>query len=385
MDGCFALNGHTPRNPLTGGLAGLVKTASHEWPEVACKSLDLAHDLHDVGAIAQQIVDELFLKGPSEVGITAHGRCETRLVRKALNGEVGSNSISAADVIVVTGGARGVTAAVSLAVAKAYQCKLLLLGRSAIPTMEPEWLKGLTEEGSIKKAIAKQTQGATPRVIEEQFRRIMGNREITTTLRQIEEAGATVVYRSLDVRDGKAVQSRDRGGKEPRLVRLRESFMARVVLQDRLIEQKTSEQFEEVFSTKVGGFNALLDAAKDDDLKVIVAFSSSTGRFGRKGQVAYAAANEVLNKLAQREGASAAAVPGVERELGAVGRRDGDAAASARFRKRGSGVDSARSRCGLPRSGNVDACRWPGRNRHSWTDANEGVEWCRRDGHGSGI
>ena len=51
----------------------------------------------------------------------------------------------------------------------------------------------------------------------------------------------------------------------------------------------------------MGGFEALLEAVEGDELKVIVAFSSSTGRFGRKGQVAYAAANEVLNKLAQRE------------------------------------------------------------------------------------
>ncbi len=93
MDGSFGLNGHTPRNPLMGGLAGLVKTASHEWPELSCKSLDLAHDaaneaMGDPG-IAEQIADELLLKGPAEVGISAAGRCEIRLVRKALNGEVG--------------------------------------------------------------------------------------------------------------------------------------------------------------------------------------------------------------------------------------------------------------------------------------------------------
>ena len=116
---------------MTGGLAGLVKTAAHEWPEVACKSLDLSHDAHDGGsavAIAEQIADELLLKGPTEVGISTDGRCETRLVRKALNGEVGKASLTSADVVVVTGGARGVTAAVSIAVAKAYRCKLLLLG-----------------------------------------------------------------------------------------------------------------------------------------------------------------------------------------------------------------------------------------------------------------
>ena len=27
---------------LDGGLAGLAKTARHEWPEVSCKAIDLA-------------------------------------------------------------------------------------------------------------------------------------------------------------------------------------------------------------------------------------------------------------------------------------------------------------------------------------------------------
>src|SRR5205085_5038240 len=56
-----------------------------------------------------------------------------------------------------------------------------------------------------------------------------------------------------------------------------------------------------VFDTKVAGLRGLLDATAGDDLRLLVLFSSSTARFGRKGQVAYAAANEVLNKWARRE------------------------------------------------------------------------------------
>ena len=77
MDGSFGLNGHTPRNAITGGLAGLVKTAAHEWPEVSCKSLDLSNDLHEADKIAEQIAEEVLLKGPAEVGISSAGRCET--------------------------------------------------------------------------------------------------------------------------------------------------------------------------------------------------------------------------------------------------------------------------------------------------------------------
>ena len=73
------------------------------------------------------------------------------------------------------------------------------------------------------------------------------------------------------------------------------------VLADRLIEDKTVEQFDSVYSTKVNGLNSLLSATRDDALKLMVLFSSTTARLGTKGQVDYAAANEILNKIAQSE------------------------------------------------------------------------------------
>jgi hypothetical protein len=51
----------------------------------------------------------------------------------------------------------------------------------------------------------------------------------------------------------------------------------------------------------VDGIRNLLAACEKDKLKTIVMFSSSTARLGRKGQVDYAIANEVLNKIAQQQ------------------------------------------------------------------------------------
>jgi NAD(P)-dependent dehydrogenase (short-subunit alcohol dehydrogenase family) len=73
------------------------------------------------------------------------------------------------------------------------------------------------------------------------------------------------------------------------------------VLADRMISDKTREQFTLVYGTKVGGLRSLLVATASDDLRIIAMFASTSGRFGRSGQVDYAVANEVLNKLAQDE------------------------------------------------------------------------------------
>src|SRR4029450_7335977 len=62
-----------------------------------------------------------------------------------------------------------------------------------------------------------------------------------------------------------------------------------------------AHDYDRVYSTKVDGAENVLAAIGSDDLRLLVFFSSSTARFGRKGQSDYAAANEALNKLAQAE------------------------------------------------------------------------------------
>ena len=73
------------------------------------------------------------------------------------------------------------------------------------------------------------------------------------------------------------------------------------VLADKRLADKTVEQFDRVFGTKVDGLRALLDATASDPLTMICLFSSVAARAGNPGQSDYAMANEVLNKIGARE------------------------------------------------------------------------------------
>ncbi|MBY0525899.1 MAG: SDR family NAD(P)-dependent oxidoreductase, partial [Gemmataceae bacterium] len=300
LDGAFGL-ADAKGNALSGGLAGLTKTAAHEWPEVQCKAIDLAADWGDADDAVLALVEELLLAGPTEVGLSRRGKQVPSLVEAPLAEATGVAPIGVGDVVVVTGGARGVTAEVTVALARAFSPTLVLLGRSPEPRPEPAWLASLTEEGAIKRALMEQANGApSPKEISEQHRQVSANREALRNIERMQAAGAQVVYRSVDVRDEAAVQA------TIDVVRAEFGSIVGVihgagVLADRLIEDKTSEQFDLVYTTKVAGLRGLLNAFPRDELKLLVLFSSSTARLGRKGQVDYAIANEVLNKLAQQE------------------------------------------------------------------------------------
>ena len=131
-------------------MAGVVKTAAREWPGASVKAIDVA----DPKSAAQEILDELFLGGPAlEVGIDPEGeRAVVRIQPLPRSGERGP-ALEPGSVLIVSGGARGVTARSVAKLAEQWQLKLALLGRSALA----EWPEGVpltTDSVKITGALA---------------------------------------------------------------------------------------------------------------------------------------------------------------------------------------------------------------------------------------
>ncbi|MEE9383390.1 MAG: SDR family NAD(P)-dependent oxidoreductase [Nannocystaceae bacterium] len=298
LGGGLGLDGlHGQADPETAGLAGIVKSASAEWPEVVCRVIDVDPDLPGVQT---RIVDALLRRGPIELGLSAVGSRRVELREEAMPSSA-AQRFDGEDVILITGGARGVTAEIAVAFARRGRPRLVLVGRSPEPAKEAQWLVGVDAEADIKRAIVERSaEPLTPRQLEAEYQRRMSARGIRRTLARIEEAGASVRYCCVDVRDRDAVAACVRHVSET-LGPITGLVHGAGILADARIEDKTDQDFERVYATKVGGMRCLLGAIDRSALKVLVAFSSSTARFGRRGQTDYAAANEVLNKIVQRE------------------------------------------------------------------------------------
>jgi len=301
LGGTFGLQDQFASDPEAAALHGIIKTAAREWPAVSCKSLDIP-DQHGNRKLARAIVDEVLMSGPLEVAISDVGRFGLSLQELPWPEAPVQSQLSPEDVVIVSGGARGVTAAVAQSLAENCKVHLLLLGRSPEPEPEPEWLASLNSESEIKQAIINRQadgQRLTPKKVQDEYQRLSTNRELLVNLARLRKIGNTVRYYSVDVRDaGKVANCIEQARRE--IGPIRGVVHGAGVLADRYLADKTLEQFDNVYSTKVAGLRSLLLATAPDELKFLALFSSSTARYGRKGQADYAAANEVLNKMAQR-------------------------------------------------------------------------------------
>ncbi|WP_137297407.1 type I polyketide synthase [Psychromonas sp. SP041] len=289
---------------VQGGLSGLVKTLAHEWDNVFCRIVDIPTK-YNAKKVAKIVVGELNDKQrlPVEVGFNTEGRLS--LVAKETDSyqlESG-NQLDQNAVFLVSGGAKGVTAHCVIEIAKQYQCKFILLGRSRYQAQEDNWSLSSATEGDLKKAamqhLINSGEKPSPKLIKQMIGPVLANREITQTLQAIETLGGIAEYVSADVCDKENLQQAinpicDLWGPITGVIH------GAGVLADKLIEQKTLAEFDQVYNTKIEGLNALLACCELENIKHLVLFSSAAGFYGNPAQSDYAIANEILNKAAYR-------------------------------------------------------------------------------------
>ena len=303
LDGNFGLASMTKNvDPVQGGLAGISKTTRYEWTDVTSKAIDLDYRLKENDAAAELLADEITISGPMETGLSKTSRIMIEEIEEARSENSDSPSaFQKGDTIIVTGGARGVTAETAIAFAKKFGTNMVLIGRSPLPEEEPAWLASLKQEAEIKRAIMMNCSGKkmTPKELGAAYKTAMANREVLRNIARLQKLGIKVKYYSASVLNEEQVakvisEVRSEIGNISGIIH------GAGVKRDKNIEDKTREQLDDVINTKVRGLKNVLKATVEDNLKAIVLFSSFSGRQGRTGQVDYAMANEVLNKVAQK-------------------------------------------------------------------------------------
>ncbi|WP_210441912.1 type I polyketide synthase [Vibrio crassostreae] len=286
-------------------LSGLTKTLSHEWSNVFCRALDADASI-DARHLAEAITGELFDIDTNtvEIGLShaENGESGRATLIATTPGAAQTKNTGAqltkSDKVLVTGGAKGVTFECALTLAKQCKSHFILAGRSKhITSAElPQWAQGKQEKELKPAAIAHlQATGdkPTPKKVDTLLKPVLSSLEINAALTAFNEIGASAEYLSLDVSNHESVA---------KTLANFEGITGLIhgagVLADKHIQDKTLDELNMVYGTKVGGLEAVLGGLDSGKLKLIAMFSSAAGFYGNTGQSDYSMSNEILNKAA---------------------------------------------------------------------------------------
>ena len=289
--------------PGQAGVTGFMKTAAKEWSGVRVQAIDL--DLNQsTEVLTGQIWQELHTSAP-EVIVQYRGT-QRQVFRQQLlpvNMAEPQLRLDRESVVLVTGGARGITAQVALRLAHEYGSTLILVGRSPLPApMEAANTAGLNDPKALKSELINQMKQAGKAValkeVEQSFNRLLNEREMRQNLAHLAATGVTWRYYAADVQDEAAMRQvvqavyQDFG-------RIDGVIHGAGIIEDKLIVDKTADSFDRVFDTKANSLFILTRLLNLDSLRFMALFSSAAGALGNRGQSDYAATNDIMNKVAQ--------------------------------------------------------------------------------------
>jgi acyl transferase domain-containing protein/NAD(P)H-dependent flavin oxidoreductase YrpB (nitropropane dioxygenase family)/NAD(P)-dependent dehydrogenase (short-subunit alcohol dehydrogenase family) len=310
MGGDFGLNQAMDFEATQNGLHGITKCLYHEWPGLQAKTIDI-HPEENTEQLSRLVLDECFATHDTITEIGFPNQTRHALALTDLPHDLGDTQprLNRDSVLLITGGAKGIASEAALLLAKRYQPTMILVGRTPLPERSPDELAafvsrakmGEQDPKELKSRIIKELMSSTehvaPALVNDRYEAIMKEYKIRQSIEKMEQLHAKVFYHACDCTDDHDFS---------RLIRQTYKTFQRIdgvvhaagCLKDAFITQKSTEHFKQVLDTKVKGARILLRELDFETLDFLLFFSSVSGRFGNRGQADYAAANEILNKMA---------------------------------------------------------------------------------------
>ncbi|WNV86240.1 SDR family NAD(P)-dependent oxidoreductase [Umezawaea sp. Da 62-37] len=296
------------------GMRGFLRSLAKEYPTTAVRlvEVDTSRPAEETaGLVLGELLtprDHPVVRSTGERSAFAMTRSDLGVLGGRGAGPGGQGEAEAAaigldrdSVLLLIGGARGITARFALTAAAASGCRIVVAGRTpAEAEARPPAVAAATDLAGVRAALFS-LGDRDHTAVDLAARRVMAGRQVATTLARLRSLGGEVEYCSVDVTDEQSVRNllkrvhSDYG-------RLDGVIFSPGVIEDRLFADKTAESFRRVFATKVMGARALLSAV--DDLPqapgFVVLFGSIAAVLGNRGQTDYAAGNDAMEVIAEQ-------------------------------------------------------------------------------------
>lgn len=283
--------------------AGFVKSLALELPAIRATVIDLDPD--DPERAAGQIIDELTAPPGTTVEVRYAG--QRRHIVQVVPHELDWNprqrgvGLRAGDVVVFTGGGRGITYECAAGLAEVPGVHLVLLGRTAPPAGDEPWLTMTDQEFAgyredFLRGYKQANPGRSLADAQSAFARVAAARELHQNLTRLRARNPLVRYEVCDVADGeqvRAVVARVRAELGPITGAVHGAGLESI----NPVPRKHVGYARQVLRVKAGGAYALWHAVAADRPRFFVLFGSILGRFGMDGQVDYAAGADLMSAV----------------------------------------------------------------------------------------
>ncbi|MHA1796675.1 MAG: SDR family NAD(P)-dependent oxidoreductase, partial [Promethearchaeota archaeon] len=302
IQSCFILSNETIlsstdiSNPVSSGISGFLKSLGKEF------KFEFRHiyfyDVKD--AISELLYQETL----SEIIYNKEGLRHTIDRVKILpTDNAKSINIEENDLVLVTGGARGITFECIDKWTNSVHPSLILIGRTPYDSSLESYLHYTEEQlTNLKKQkiryLKKHNPSITPVQVQKEWKKFLNQLELIKNLRKLRNKGIQVEYYDCDVTDydkmAEIYEKIKNQFKTPVSVIIHGAGME----ESKNFEKKSASMVKLIHDIKVKGFSNLLKIFSKDFLKYCVVFSSIAGRYGNTGQVDYAYANAFLSRMA---------------------------------------------------------------------------------------
>ena len=287
---------HTPGAVAGEGILGMFLAAAQEYSSMVFRTVALDASTELSSALDRALdpgepVIQRFYRGQEAFSLKASSEPLSLPGTPTL--ELGPE-----DVVVISGGARGVTWHIAKALAP-LRSRVVLLGRTALePAAAYETLRNIRGGGENVLPLLAEKKGARPKgdPPESQEAIVRAGLDIARNVSRLSVLGLKASYLSCDVADPqKVAQTMDQVVKQHG--RIDGVIHGAGLVRDAFLEDMTPEDFKRVLGVKLLGAWNLYRASKDRGLRFFAALSSIVAIQGNLGQVNYCAANRALSAL----------------------------------------------------------------------------------------
>lgn len=288
-------------NPYAGVLSGFYKGLRKEREQSMIKIIDLnLSDKSDLDQnLASKIIKEIETGGHDfEIGYSGKTRKVIKLDELDQD-ELIPLKLPANPHFLITGGANGITAEVALGLAGQIKGKYTLIGRTVLPdniaqlaTLNENQLN--QQRNEILNRMKLSEPKVTPLKVQVEFEKLLKAVSAYQLIEKIKKTGSKVLYLPCDVGSAKELQSAiDLAIKQHGPIQ--GIIHGAGIEKSHLLLDKSLSEFQGIFSVKADGICNLVRKIDLNQVKLIIGFSSISGRFGNEAQLDYCAANSFLS------------------------------------------------------------------------------------------